>query len=158
MLAINLSRIPNQAIQIRKADPVARRYMIYLFLGTIVLGGLLLLTIEHYRSDLVQWLLSEHHLVQQRIELLFFGFGALFAFPLFACAAYCWLLGTKTIREQEFPPSGTTVIRDTKLVFGHAAIKRGQALKFLGFGFVIALAGLLVLLWQVYKSFERNFS
>lgn len=136
-------------VEIRKADPAARRRAVaFVILGTAI-GAALIVGFEDYRTPLRDWLLSEPGDARLRVKLMFLLVGIVLAAPLLAFAAFLWSLGARVSRAQEFPPPGYRVIRDTPVISGPAAVVRGRGLKGLALGLVMASALLWLLLWRL---------
>ena len=114
--------------EVRRADPSARRQAVLLIIFGALVGALLIVAFERYRTPLRDWLLSEPGELGYRVRLVFFLFAVLLA-PLVAFAVYFWSLGVKVLHTQQFPPPGARVIRDTPVIGGQAAVLRGQGLK-----------------------------
>jgi hypothetical protein len=142
--------------EVRRADPAARRPAVLLVvLGTVV-GALLILGFERYRTQLRDWLVSEPGELARRVKLVFSLTAALLSAPLVAFAAYLWSLGAKVVRAGVFPPPGYRVIRDTPVITGPAAESRGRALKALALYLGVASAVLWLLLWWLGRVFSEH--
>jgi hypothetical protein len=141
--------------EFRRADPAQRRRAVLLVvLGTVV-GALLILGFERYRTPLRDWLLSEPE-ERARVKLVLFLTGALLSAPLVAFAGYLWSLGARVVRAEVFPPPGYRVIRDTPIIIGPAAVVRGRGLKALALCLGIASALLWLLLWWLGRVFSEH--
>jgi hypothetical protein len=142
--------------EVRRADPAVRRQAILLVvLGTVV-GALLILGFERYRTPLRDWLLSEPGEQPRRVKLVFSLTATLMSAPLVAFAAYFWSLGAKVVRAGVFPPPGYRVMRDTPVIAGHAAVLRGHGLQSLALCLVVASALLWLLLWWLGRVFSER--
>ena len=141
--------------EFRRADPAQRRRAVLLVvLGTVV-GALLILGLERYRTPLRDWLLSEPE-ERARVKLVLSLTGALLSAPLVAFAGYLWSLGARVVRAEVFPPPGYRVIRDTPIIVGPAAVVRGRGLKALALCLGIASALLWLLLWWLGRVFSEH--
>jgi hypothetical protein len=141
--------------EFRRADPAQRRRAVLLVvLGTVV-GALLILGFERYRTPLRDWLLSEPE-ERARVKLVLSLTGALLSAPLVAFAGYLWSLGARVVRAEVFPPPGYRVIRDTPIIVGPAAVVRGRGLKALALCLGIASALLWLLLWWLGRVFSEH--
>ena len=133
--------------EVRRADPAARRQAVVLVVLGAVVGALLILGFERYRTPLRDWLLSEPGELGYRVRLVFFLSAAVLSAPLVAFAVYLWSLGAKVLRARQFPPPG---YRDTPVIGGQAAVLRGRGLKVLAVCLALASALLwLLLLWRL---------
>ena len=142
--------------EVRRADPAARRQAVLLVvLGTVV-GLLLILGFERYRTQLRDSLVSEPGELARRVKLVFSLAAALLSAPLVAFAAYLWSLGAKVVRAGVFPPPGYRVIRDTPVITGPAAESRGRLLKVLALCLGLASALLWLLLWCLGRVFSER--
>ncbi len=138
--------------EIRRADPAARRRALLLTLLAALAGTVLIASFGRYDTPLREWLLSEPEQFVSRALLVFSLLSAAVMAPLAAFSIYLWSFGAKVLREQEFPPPGYRVIRDTPVLRGHAAASRGRGLKALALGLAIASAILLGLLWRLART------
>jgi hypothetical protein len=59
-----------------------------------------------------------------RFKIVMFGFGAL----LLPVVIYLALLALRIVESRQFPPPGTQVLRDTRIVRGRKALIRGLAM------------------------------
>src|SRR4030095_16605742 len=115
--------------EVRRADPAARRQAVLLVVFGTVVGALLILGLEHYRTPLRDWLLGEPGERARRVKLALSLTATLLSTPLVAFAAYLWSLGARVARAGGFPPPGYRVIRDTSVIVGPAAVLQGVASK-----------------------------
>lgn len=67
------------------------------------------------------------------------------------------LLGRRTLSSERFPPPGVKVIRDTVVLEGREARRRGYILTVLGFLLILlSLYGSLYIPFKLYKIFETQ--
>ena len=143
-------------VEIRRADPAARRHtVLFVVLGALA-GTLLLFGFEHYRIPLRDWVLSEPEKLAHRLKLVFLVSVAVLSAPLVAFAVYLWSLGAKVLRVEQFPPPGYRVIRDTPVIGGQAAMSRGRGLQMLALCLGAASALLCLLLWRLVRMFLED--
>jgi len=138
-------------IEIRQADPAARRQAVLLVVLGVLAGALLFVGFERYRILLRDWILSEPGKLAHRVKLVFLMSVAVLSAPLVAFAVYLWSLGAKVLRAEQFPPPGYRVIRDTPVIGGQAAMSRGRALQMLALWLGAASALLCFLLWRLVR-------
>jgi hypothetical protein len=69
--------------------------------------------------------------------------------PVLGLAGYCWHLGQRILRAAQYPPPGLRVVRDTPIVTGDAARRRGRLVQW--FAAVLGMAALLLafFLWRL---------
>ncbi|HSS66131.1 MAG TPA: hypothetical protein VLS27_17015 [Gammaproteobacteria bacterium] len=141
-------------IELRKADPVARRRVLLLVAVAVVIATALILALEQYRLPLRDGFLAGPEPTPERIGRINVLLGALLLTPLLGFAAWLWSLGGRTLRARAFPPPGLRVIRDTRVITGEAAMTRGRRLKLLAAGFGIAGIAPVLLLWRLTRLFH----
>ena len=138
--------------EVRKADPAARRRAVLVIIFGTALGALLIAGIEYFREPFSEWLLSKPVEMAQRAKLVIFVSAVVLSAPVIAVAIYLWLLGTKVLRAQEFPPPGLRVIRDTPVIGGSGAVTRGHAFQFLALCLGVSFA----VLWFFFLWLART--
>jgi hypothetical protein len=117
--------------EVRRADPAARRQAVrFVILGALV-GTVLIVGFERYRTPVHDWLLSKPEELAHRVKLVFLLSAVVLSAPLLAFAVYLWSLGANVLRARQFPPPGYRVMRDTPVIGGRAAVSRGRAFKLL---------------------------
>lgn len=71
-------------------------------------------------------------------------------------AVYCWRLGARIVRSSRFPPPGMRVIRDTVVLHGQQAWRRGRALQALAVILVLTVVGFSMVLWRLVALLESS--
>jgi hypothetical protein len=117
--------------EVKKADPSTRRQTILLIVFATSLGALLIAGFEHLLEPLRDWLTSEPAETAHRAKLAFYVTAFILSAPVIAFAIYLWLFGARVLRAQRFPPPGIRVIRDTPVVEGQGATRRGHVIQIL---------------------------
>jgi hypothetical protein len=139
--------------EIQKADPRARRLAVWIVAGGGVVGFLLLLAGGGLRPVLEHWI-GENPAPRLRVVLT--GMILLTVGPVLGMAAYLWRLGARTIRERRFPAPGLRVTRDTLVLVGQVAARRGRVLQRLAMLLAASGIGLGVMLWRLFALFARG--
>ena len=135
---------------IRRADPIARRHALIFTAVTALVGGLLLITFQHYRPFLYDWVTgAPPEESEARIKAVFRTLAMLTSAPLVIFAAYLWQFGARIGRAQEFPPPGYRVMRDTPVVAGPAAVTRARLFKLLAAVLAAAAIALCLIIWRL---------
>lgn len=114
---------------VQKADPVARRKAIIIFIISALGGSLLILIFESYRAPIYDWLLSDDGDLAHRLRILIMLAAAFGALAPLAFSMYLWAFGCKVSNYRRFPLPGQKVIRDTPILERQAAMTRGSVLK-----------------------------
>ena len=125
-----------------------RRLAIHIALVAI-LGAAFVALSQVYQPRLLEWAASDPSRTRARAQMLIAAVGVIFVGPVIGLSVYIWRLGTRTIREERFPPEGLVLIRDVLVARGAEARARGRLFRaFSVFFFVVA--GLLALtLWRL---------
>ncbi len=133
--------------QIQKADPRARRRaIITLVLGALIGCGAILL-FQHYAPALQDWILQDREKAGTRIAYVLMLFSALSSVPLLAFAVYLWRFGSRVVGAERLPPPGCPVARDTPVLQGPSARRRGRLAQGLAGCLVCLAAALPVIFW-----------
>ena len=126
------------------ADKKYRNKMLrYLFFGLIA-GGLVA---GLFMPGLLETASKSGDKAKMIFHVMFAGLMVLFLM-LFPLGLYLLALGKLTIATERFPPPGIRVIRDTVLIQGEEAIRRGRITVFSSF----MLMGLA--LWGIYRVYQ----
>jgi len=75
---------------------------------------------------------------------------------LVALGAYLFHYGRRVCAASLFPPPGAKLVRDTPVLRGAAALRRGFALQGLGALFVLCGIGLAAAAWRFYAVFSAH--
>jgi hypothetical protein len=73
---------------------------------------------------------------------------------LAALGAFLWQYGKRVRAASLFPPPGAKVVRDTPVLRGAAALRRGLVLQGLGVLFVLCCIGLALATWRFHALFS----
>ncbi|MDH3287206.1 MAG: hypothetical protein OEP48_05725 [Betaproteobacteria bacterium] len=136
-------------VNIQKADPRARRRAAVVLIAGVVVGALLLLVFERYEDALRDWIASMPELGPARIRLAAVAMIILLIAPLLGLAVYFWRFGGAVIGAQRFPPPGCAVVRDTPVLAGQKALRRGRAFRMISVFLLVAAAMLSIALWRL---------
>ncbi len=134
-------------VEIQQADPAARKNAILWFLVVMGIGAPLIYMMEIYRADLIAGSGSDPQRAIDRLRLTINVFAAVFSVPLCLGGVYLWRVGTRMITAQRFPPPGMAVVRDTAVVTGAAACRRGYVIK----AIAVALSALAIVIPMTLK-------
>ena len=132
---------------VQKADPTARRAaLLIITFGTIAGGVLLTLSAGSSGRRVAEWVKED---VYVRVRIVTALLMLLTTGPALGGAVYLWRLGQRVVRARQFPPPGLRVVRDTPLLAGERAVRRGRLLQALAT--TLGVAGLLLafVLWRL---------
>lgn len=107
---------------------------------------------DSVRAKLQEWVLSDGDGPVERLNLIFLAMTLAIAAPIGVLSAYLWWFGGKVLRAAEFPPPGARVVRDTAVLRGDDAERRGRTLRRLGVACSIAAVAAFALLWRAVRG------
>ena len=126
---------------IERGDARLRKAAILALLLTLAMGAGAIVGLQHWLDSLrVRPVLEAR---QALATALLWSTGAI-CVVILAVAAYAWQLGARVRDASRFPPPGMRVIRDTVVLHGPAAGRRGKLLQGLAVALVLCGVGLLV--------------
>ncbi len=109
---------------IQPADPGERRRVLVLLAGATLLGAAFFSRFD----DIAQWVIDDPAHAVMRTNLLIATLLIPASVMIFA-SRRLWRVGDETLRAQRYPPPGQKVIRDTAILEGPAARRRGRQLQ-----------------------------
>jgi hypothetical protein len=138
-------------VQIQKADPVARRKAIIGIALGLLVGGLLFLMLEWLLGNVNQWIerhaefLVEHHYIAFLVMLVPVA-------PVIALSGYLIIYAGRIVKSGRFPPPGTAVIRDVRVIEGRSAIIRGRVAQWLCWIILLSASAIPLIIWYIFYS------
>lgn len=136
-------------MEIHAADPRARRTAIALLVAGLIVGTALLLFFDRARPEIARWILADKQQVAFRARIVLSVVAVIVVGPLVGFAAYFFRLGAATVRSARFPPPGTAMLHDTRVIAGDAAHTRGRVLQAVSVMLVVLALAIAVLLWTL---------
>jgi hypothetical protein len=132
--------------EIQKADPRALRSALLIVGGGVLLGVVFITIAGECRQAFETWLTQD---LRARLRIVTAVLTLLTTGPILAIASYCWRLGGRIVRARRYPPAGLRTLRDTLVLTGEAADRRGRFLQV--WAAVMGVAGLLLafFLWRL---------
>jgi uncharacterized BrkB/YihY/UPF0761 family membrane protein len=120
-----------------KAKPAHQRSLVYLTLGLLSFGWIVIHGTEHYLDQLQRILgttpAQGYELISQVLLLV----TTVMVLSLACFASWIGQFSYRTLREQRFPPTGFWVVRDTPVIEGWRAVVRAGA------GFLLSALAIL---------------
>lgn len=109
-------------------------------------GAVLIALARRFRPEFEAWVRQDS---STRIRLVLVALTIFTSGPLVGLAVYLWRLGGRIVRAERYPPPGLGLMRDTLVVTGPAASRRGRLIQFLAA--VLGLVALLLaaFLWRL---------
>jgi hypothetical protein len=132
--------------EIRRADPRTRRIALAIVvLGTLV-GGAVVAAFEHFRPAAEAWLRRD----PSASSVVLIVTAAMAGLPTLAAAAWLWAYGGRTARSAMYPAPGGALFRDTRVLAGSSAVRRGRLLQAIAAVLWLAGVALLAALWRLW--------
>ena len=135
--------------EIQRADPRARRRALLTVACATAAGLTLIALAEHYRPVLEDWVTRDPDQLRARLTVGFATLAVALSGPLLGGAAYFWRLGRSTVRAETFPPPGLAVVRDTVVIRGSAARRRGRLIQLIAAALAFVACAILAMLWRL---------
>jgi hypothetical protein len=125
-----------------------RRALVHLAIATAA-ALLALALLQAAQPAVLEWVRADPESVRTRARIVLGVLAVIVLAPVAGLAIYLWLLGTRVLREERFPPERLALIRDVRVVRGDAARTRGRALRTAA-AVLLAMTGLMGLaLWRL---------
>jgi hypothetical protein len=135
--------------EIQHADPRARRLAILLVVGATLLGSISIALAQTYRPALLEWITRDPGRMDLRLTLISGVLALGVVGPLAAFAVYLLSIGNRIVRTERFPPPGVAMTRDTIVVSGAHARRRGRMMQLLAVILVLLASGFAIALWRL---------
>jgi len=132
--------------EIQAADPRSRRLAVTIVGCAAAAGALLIIVAQQFRPEFEAWLQQD---LRARFRLVIAALTIATTGPVLALAAYSWDLGRRIVRAGRFPPPALRLIRDTPVVTGEAARRRGRLIQWFAAALGLAAVFLAVFLWRL---------
>jgi len=132
--------------EIQRADPLARRQAVVMVVWGMVIGGILIALARTYRPALEEWVTRDPG---SRLKLILAALEVAVAALTLGLAVYLWRVGDGVVRAERVPAAGTSVLRDTVVLRGVSARRRGRSMQILAVILVLAAAGFSMFLWRL---------
>lgn len=136
---------------VQQADPSARRKAIWMVCISTILGLSAILAFEYFRDDFHAWFARNIGFLLEN-TIVVFVVSLVLVSPILAAEIYLLLLGNRTVRTQRFPPRAYAVTRDTWVLEGRQAIRRGRLIQILSLFLLFTTGAIPVVMWYVFWS------
>lgn len=145
-LCLSASKHHDMKSEIQRADPEKRRKVaVALAVSTAV--GALLIALSPF---LISWVKEDPEIAFSRLVYVPATLLAL-CVPMIFFARSVWTVGRDTIDAQRFPPPGEKVIKDTVILTGPKAARRGQLMQWFSILLVLFSVAPPALLWLMIR-------
>lgn len=132
--------------EIRRDDPRGRRVALAVVVVGAVAGALAIAAVEHWRPELDAWLRRNPSSSSAALVLVALVAGL----PSLAAAAWLWAYGARVARAAMYPAPGGALLRDTRVLTGPSAVRRGRVIQALAA--LLWMTGVLLIaaLWRLW--------
>ena len=111
-----------------------------------LLGVILISLAEAYGPALEEWVSQDP---RSRLRPTAAAFFVAIAAPILGFAGYFWRIGGRVIRAERFPAPAAAVFRDTVVLRGRSARRRGRVMQLCAAILILAAAGFGIFLWRL---------
>jgi hypothetical protein len=132
--------------EIQRADSGTQKLARMLAVAGALVGVALVHLAETHRSAFAEWISRDP---ESRSKLVCIGLTMALAIPTLGLGGYLWRLGDRIVRTARFPVPGTAVLRDTVVLVGDAARRRGRLVQAAAILLLLATAALCHFLWRL---------
>ena len=137
-------------MELLRADPRMRRIAVAIVVAAAALGGIALWAMRRWLDGMIQ----PSPASQSHLLIAFIWLVGVTVLMLVALGAYLFHYGRRVRAASLFPPPGAKVVRDTPVLRGAAALRRGFVLQGLGAVCVLCGIGLVAAAWHFYAVFS----
>ena len=136
-------------MEIQRADKRHRAIVAAVFVGAIALGALSLVGFQSWLEGTRQLAPAQ---AKDALSAAFIWISASACLVTLLMGLYLWRLGARIRARGRFPLPGARVIRDTAVLEGAAARRRGAVLQAMGAAFAVCALGLFAASWFLYST------
>lgn len=137
--------------EIHKADPALRRRLLFVVVAIFATG----LAVNYYLQHYLDAATISPQLLIARLRMTVYIF-ALSLLPAIYFAYHLFLSGRRVVRENRFPPSGASVIKDTTVLRGQTARFRGYAMQVFSVLLIASLVSMPPILLYILALFAPD--
>ena len=137
--------------EIQRADDHCRRFTIVVLIMVLIGGVAIWAVFEEWMIE-VRSLPAEA--ARQSLSMVFWLCVGVMGVCVWIAGWYCWRVGGRVRHAMRFPPPNTSVIRDTIVLTGQAAVSRGRLLQVFGVILILCTIGLAVMSWFMLRMIQ----
>lgn len=116
--------------EIQKADPQAKRNALILMGAAVLLATFVSFLLKRVHEPLLEWIFADELALKDRLNIVLSGLF-LFFLPLVFCGIYVMKQAGRIIRAARYPAPGMKTIRDSVVLTGEEALRKGKLMQFL---------------------------
>ena len=122
--------------------------------AALLIGAPLIYLLDANQHIFQQWLINHPADITQKLNWLIMTLFFVVTLPSWVAGFYFWRLGARIVRAERFPLAGARLVRDTPVITGKAARRRGKLLQILAAVLVLSAAALPVMLMQLVRAIQ----
>jgi hypothetical protein len=135
-------------METQRADPGLRRTAALVFLALVLVGAAGLVALQIWLSGLAQPAAVSS---QGQLLAAFAGLVGTACVSLLALAVYLWRTAGRVLAAGQFPPPGMRVVRDTPVLRGTKALRRGRIIQGVSVVLVLCCFAFAATAWRVHS-------
>lgn len=135
-------------MEIQRADRRLRFLAALMLMAAVAVGAVALLLLQGWLAELKQLAFVD---AQPRLLAAFAWISGSACIMLLALGIHVWRVGARVRAAAQFPPPGARVLRDTVVLRGVAAIRRGRFIQGAGVVLMLCVPALLAASWRLYS-------
>jgi len=140
--------------EIQKADPKARKRAVWTVIAALFIGVPVIYLLDANQHTFQQWLINHPADITQKINWLVITVFLAVTLPTWAFALFIWHSGGKVVKAARFPLVESRLVKDTPVITGAAARRRGKIMQVVAAVLVLTAGALPVLLMQLVRAFQ----
>jgi hypothetical protein len=119
-----------------------------------LVGVVILFAARGHEEGVINWATQNEdpQVMLNRAGQLMLGLGVLIVVPGVLFSAHLWWLGERIARAGRFPPPGLSLVRDTPILEGAAAVRRARIIRTLAGALVFSALFSAFLLFRVWAT------
>jgi len=142
-------------MEIQRTDKRLRLIVSVAFLAAVAVGAIGLVVFRDWLDDVRRMPLAD---ARRLLPAALAWIGGTAFLSVFLLGFYFWRIGTRIRAAAQFPLPGARVIRDTALLRGDVARRRGKVMQRIGAVLVLCALGLFAASWLLYSSLFKHAS
>jgi hypothetical protein len=138
-------------VDVQRADPRLRVLALLVLVAAVAAGVAAIALFQDWLADVAQRAPAD---ARRSLRWAFTAVSGAACVALLALGRYAWRSGARVRSAARFPPPGAHVLRDTPVLRGTAALRRGRLMQGVGVVLACGALGLLALSWRVTSTLE----
>ncbi len=138
-------------MEIQRADPQRRRQALAVVLLTLAFGALALWALQRWFREVRSLYGSDAQSLKEQLAFVLSASSAALVVLVLLVGMWLWRIGNHVRGAGRFPPPGARLVRDSVVLHGAAAARRGRLLHVLAAALLICALGLGAATWRLHS-------